>query len=206
MEKVREAGQDSSYHKLAEYRCGDCGSLFVTRIASVESGNTKSCGCTRYIRQQETIKANTPKHCPRARRNHRNEMRARCKQLREAGKDRHSHHLAEYECYNCEKVFIARVADIESGNTYSCGCVRYVLQQETLKSGRYKEEWKYPSHVRDSPTFKEWKALGEDTPFEWSTFEAFVRDMWEAPGLNWRLGKINDDLPYSLNNCVWRRI
>lgn len=41
---IEYRGRDSKRKQLWLCKC-DCGTLFVTRLANLKSGNTKSCGC-----------------------------------------------------------------------------------------------------------------------------------------------------------------
>jgi hypothetical protein len=54
---------DKKYHKIVSCKCY-CGKEFITRLARVQSGQTKSCGCIRIIhgdskRGKETVEYNT---------------------------------------------------------------------------------------------------------------------------------------------------
>lgn len=93
----------------------DCGEYINVPTGALQSGNTKSCGCTNQLNNDEIIK-----------------------RFKDCGLEPLEDYIntatkIEFKCY-CGKIFSARPGNIFSGNIKSCGCLRDRLTSErTLK-------------------------------------------------------------------------
>lgn len=51
--------------------------------------------------------------------------------------------------------------------------------------------------------YKFYKGKGITYPEKWESFSEFLKDMGHKPEENYTIERLNVDLPYSKNNCVW---
>jgi len=128
--------------------------------------------------------------------------------ISDQGMDATRHAIATYVCPYCSKHFTTRVYRVTNGETRSCGCFKYVLQQITYRENNKVRDG-YPRSVTSTHTFKQWVKLCEnphDVKQEWvESFYIFKEDMWEAPSELWVIHKKDPSLPHSATNSIWER-
>lgn len=119
---------------------------------------------------------------------------------------------------SCGKDFMARPADIKSGNTKSCGCLKIkVMRDIALKNRTHGEtinnktttEYYCWQSLKDRCTNKNrtyWKHYGgRGITFceRWQKFESFIADMGRKPSPQHSLDRINVNGNYEPSNCRW---
>lgn len=102
------------------FECPDCGKEFIRDFTSIITGNTQSCGCSTYTKQQSYKEGSRvgPYNLLLIKRKGRN---------------------AIFQC-NCGKEFTAQISNIVNGTTRSCGCISISRGEEKIKSILEKED------------------------------------------------------------------
>lgn len=112
---------------------------------------------------------------------------------------------------DCGRLHVARKGHVISGRTLSCGCERSKATGDRsrthgMSKSRTYRIWRNMinrCHWDKWPEWKYWGGRGIFVCEEWrGSFEAFLRDMGEAPkGLS--IDRIDNDKGYFKGNCRW---
>lgn len=122
------------------------------------------------------------------------------------GKD--SYNRKSYLCLcDCGKSTVVDEYSIVSGNTKSCGCLRYTTQHKThgmSRTSTYKSWAAAKSRCNNiwDEAYDNYGGRGITVCEEWQSFKAFLLDMGVRPKDS-HLHRINNNLGYSKDNCIW---
>ena len=122
-----------------------------------------------------------------------------------------NNHLWLFLC-SCGKECKARIKNVRSGKTASCGCLQSELitkRNEThglsKKHPLAYKAWKSLRQRCNNPKNKDYKdygARGITVCKEWDSFECFLKDMGDKT-VNQSIDRIDVNLGYFAKNCRW---
>lgn len=143
----------------------ECGKEFETRIQSLVSGKTKSCGCLqrKVASEVKNIYVNGDKI-------------GNCVYLSDAPYKPHNPRRANFLC-KCGNEFVTAIQSVENGTTVSCGCLKLSLLSE---KGANKEKALPILSVNDINRF--WGKV---------SFTMSIEKCWDWQGTGQRYGSFN---------------
>jgi hypothetical protein len=92
---------------------------------------------------------------------------------------------------------------VRNGTAKSCGCLR--TKHGALDTHEYRAWQAMRARVaaKSGPDFESYAARGIGVCSRWDEFTAFLADMGPKPGPEYSLGRRDNDLGYSPDNCRW---
>ena len=185
-------------------RC-DCGNEFVTLLMSLQSGNTKSCGCSH--KTQLEVGYRFP------------DSRLVALGEAEASKWGKRRFLVRCDCGNEIAILTTDLTRKDNRRVKSCGCLQREKSAQAHKThghcpdGKPSTTWQSWSRMLNrcsNPNYMHWKHYGGrgiTVCDRWNlakggSFKNFLADMGERPK-GTTLGRYGDEGNYEPNNCKW---
>lgn len=125
-----------------------------------------------------------------------------------SGKSAHGNYMWECLC-ECGNTTVARAGHLRDGQIKSCGCL---LKTHAITHARARTvEYQIWSAIKrrcnnpNSTGYESYGGRGISYDPRWESFENFLEDMGERPSKEYSIERINVNLGYSKDNCVWTK-
>lgn len=209
MAKLKQnlTGQVFSRLTVADYEDGhwncqcSCGASKKVKTHDLVAGKIQSCGCLRKEVAGKSVKLDVSEGLEFT--NRYGTLRV-IKELASVDAFR----MFEVLCF-CGEKFSTRLNSLRTGNTKSCGCLARTGNSNRthgMSGTTTYVRWKSMLTRATNPNInsaKHYSDRGIGVCERWLRFENFYEDMGEIPNDNLTLERVNNDLGYGPDNCIW---